>query len=216
MAVIDGSTFRAEFTVGVRSATPRVRVLDQRLGKRRIYVTAEWKMGGQRYFGDIYYYGRFKYSGNTLKSGVINRINYLPETGGALKIKDINIDAKELASKSPWEVEKNMLRGNDKIIGSNFNNTLRGREGNDIIIGRGGVNRLTGGPGKDTFVLSKKGRQIITDFNIKEDRLQLPGPTDRYNNYDWYRESNRSFIERDGNVLAEFLGAPNLGKATYV
>ncbi len=213
MAVFDGSTLRAGFTVGVRSGTPRVRIFDARLGKRRIYIVADWKLGGERYSGDVYYYGRFNYSDGTLKSGVIHRFALLPDIGGAFKVQGISIDSKQLQKKSPWENEKDLLRGNDKIIGSNFNDILRGREGNDILIGRGGINRLTGGSGKDTFVLTEKGRQIITDFNIREDRIQLPGSP---NKYEWYSRNGKSFIARDGNILAEFLGAPNLDNATYI
>lgn len=213
MAVFDGSSLREGFTVGVRTSTPRVRIRDVKLGKRRIYVTGDFELGAKRYSGDVYYYGRFNYSGGNLRSGFIKRFALLPDAGGAFKGKGIRIDVQQLGTKSPWENEKDMLRGADKIIGSNFNDILKGREGDDILIGRGGVNRLTGGSGRDAFVLNSKGRQIISDFNVKDDFIQLAGSP---SGYEWYKSSGKSIIARDGAVLAEFLGAPNLDNATFL
>jgi len=215
MALIDGSSLPFGFTVGVRTNTPLVRVEDARLGKRRIYVRGSTKIDGKTYRADFYYYGNFQYSRDSV-TGTVRRWAMFPDLGGAFRVSDIKLDVKDLVKKTPWEIERQILRGGDKIIGSNFDDVLKGREGNDVLIGRGGVNRLTGGGGKDTFVLSKRGRQIVTDFNVKEDRIRLPGPTSGYDRYEWFSQGGRSLITRDDRVLGEFLGAPNLNNATFV
>jgi hypothetical protein len=215
MAFISGASFPTGFSVGVRTGAPRVRVLDTRLGKRRIYAKANWEMGGERFSGDVYYYGRFNYSRDTI-TGSIKRIDMLPDVGGRFTTKGINIDSKELSKRTPWEIEKKMLRGDDTIIGSVHDDVLKGLKGDDVLIGGGGVNRLTGGPGSDTFVISALGRQIITDFNVKQDRIELPGARKFYDRFEWFRQGGKSIITRDGEVLAEFLGAPNLDNAVFV
>jgi Ca2+-binding RTX toxin-like protein len=215
MALIDGSSLPFGFTVGVRTNAPRVRIEDARLGRRRIFVRGSTTINGQTYRADVYYYGRFQYSRDSV-TGTLNRWTMFPDVGGAFRVSDINLDVKDLVKKTPWELERQILRGGDKIIGSNLDDILRGREGDDVLIGRGGRNRLTGGAGKDTFVISNKGLQIITDFNVKEDRILLPGPVSGYDRYEWFRQGGKSLVSRDDRVLAEFLGAPNLNNATFV
>ncbi len=76
-------------------------------------------------------------------------------------------------------------KGIEKVIGSNFNDTIDGSKeaniligglGNDTLRGRGGADTLTGGKGNDVFVWAKKdvlsGVDHITDF-AKGDRLNL-------------------------------------------
>jgi hypothetical protein len=216
MAKFDGSSWPFPYTLGIRTNAPLVTVDDVlRLGNRKIRLRASTRVDGQTYRGELIYYGNFKYSRDKI-TGIINREDVFLDGGGSFRSSGFRLNFSDLSNKSPWAIERQLLRGNDTIIGSNFNDRINGREGNDVISGRGGVNRLTGGPGKDTFVLSRKGLQIITDFNLKEDRIRLPGPARNYDRYEWYRRSGNSFIARDGEVLGEFLGGPNLGKATYV
>ena len=216
MATFDGSSWPFPYTLGIRGSSPRVFVDDiVLLGKRRIELRASTQIDGRLYTGDIVYRGNFNYSRDRI-TGTINSEHIFLDRGGSFRTSGLRLDFNDLTNKSPWQVERQTLRGNDTIIGSNFNDRLNGREGDDILKGRGGINRLTGGSGKDTFVLSTRGVQIITDFNIKEDRISLPGPARNYDRYEWYRRSGNSFIARDGQVLGEFLGGPNLGKATYV
>ena len=83
--------------------------------------------------------------------------------------------------------------GNDRLRGKKGNDRLNGGDGQDVLIGQGqrdrliGGNgddtliggrdrdRLSGGAGRDTFVYknTKDGRDIITDFTIGEDILDL-------------------------------------------
>jgi serralysin len=63
---------------------------------------------------------------------------------------------------------------NDKIWGMGGNDILNGGAGNDRIDGGQGNDKLTGGAGKDTFVFGKKsGKDIITDFDVKKDVLEI-------------------------------------------
>ncbi|MEQ8292976.1 MAG: calcium-binding protein [Roseovarius sp.] len=74
-------------------------------------------------------------------------------------------------------------RGNDQIDGASGRDTVSGGYGNDRINGGAdsdhmngdiGDDTLTGGTGADTFVFRPGGdADVITDFNWREDRLQL-------------------------------------------
>lgn len=73
--------------------------------------------------------------------------------------------------------------GNDQLFGGNSDDYLNGGkgddslfggEGKDILIGSSGSNTLTGGGGSDRFILSLEGTNIITDFTVGEDLLELP------------------------------------------
>ncbi|MGV3551524.1 hypothetical protein [Rhizobium sp.] len=65
-------------------------------------------------------------------------------------------------------------KNNDKLWGMGGNDTLSGGKGNDKIDGGKGNDTLTGGDGKDTFFFGKgSGKDIITDFDVKKDVLEI-------------------------------------------
>jgi Ca2+-binding RTX toxin-like protein len=59
-------------------------------------------------------------------------------------------------------------RGNDRLVGSAFDNVMDGRRGNDRLIGHDGA---------DTFVFGRQyGRDVLVDFHPEEgDRIDLSG-----------------------------------------
>jgi Ca2+-binding RTX toxin-like protein len=63
----------------------------------------------------------------------------------------------------------------DKLWGMGGDDKLFGEGGNDKLDGGNGDDKLTGGTGKDTFVFSKhnSGKDVVTDFDIKKDVLQI-------------------------------------------
>lgn len=81
--------------------------------------------------------------------------------------------------------------GNDRLAGSSYADTLsgggglvdwlNGGDGADVIIGGAGKDYLDGGKGKDVFVykaksdstVAEKGRDLISDFQIKVDKIDL-------------------------------------------
>ncbi|MGB3534504.1 MAG: calcium-binding protein [Microcoleaceae cyanobacterium] len=70
--------------------------------------------------------------------------------------------------------------GNDTLFGGQGNDTLNGNQGNDVLSGDYGQDILTGGLDRDTFLLStitavnlSSQADIITDFIVGEDRIQL-------------------------------------------
>ena len=71
----------------------------------------------------------------------------------------------------------NVLSGTkfkDQLFGPSGNDTLKGLAGNDILAGNAGNDKLTGGAGKDVFQFSSKGgKDIVTDFDVKNDILQI-------------------------------------------
>jgi len=64
--------------------------------------------------------------------------------------------------------------GNDILHGGQHNDSIFGGEGNDIIFGDRGDDVLHGGAGNDVFTFSSGGgRDIISDFTIGQDRIDL-------------------------------------------
>jgi Ca2+-binding RTX toxin-like protein len=64
--------------------------------------------------------------------------------------------------------------GNNILIGLEGNDVLRGNAGNDTLIGGEGNDALYGGTGSDVFVFAPgSGRDVIHDFSVAEDRLDL-------------------------------------------
>lgn len=91
---------------------------------------------------------------------------------------------------------KNVLtgtNGRDVIFGLMANDTLDGSAGDDVLSGGAGDDRLTGGSGRDVFVftadivengyrqdrsdvsLTNSGNDVVTDFNLVDDRIDLTG-----------------------------------------
>jgi Ca2+-binding RTX toxin-like protein len=65
-------------------------------------------------------------------------------------------------------------KGNDFLRGGRGHDFLHGGVGDDILNGNKGKNTLTGGAGRDRFQLGK-GQDLITDFVMGEDELELVG-----------------------------------------
>ena len=66
--------------------------------------------------------------------------------------------------------------GNDQLFGDDDDDTLYGDAGDDWLTGGDGNDVLTGGAGYDTFALgANQGSDIITDFKIGEDVIELLG-----------------------------------------
>ncbi|HKK22332.1 MAG TPA: cadherin-like domain-containing protein, partial [Pseudohaliea sp.] len=82
--------------------------------------------------------------------------------------------------------------GIDRLAGGNGNDVLNGGENNDVLYGNNGNDQLVGGPGADLldggagndiltgnegadlFIYDGRGDDVITDFMVGEDELQLP------------------------------------------
>ena len=75
--------------------------------------------------------------------------------------------------------------GVDKLFGNAGNDVLRGGGGNDRLVGGDGIDRLTGGVGSDIIIggsgndifqiNSGIGRDVITDYEVGNDRIKLLG-----------------------------------------
>jgi Ca2+-binding RTX toxin-like protein len=113
------------------------------------------------------------------------------------------------------------LTGNDQrnvLLGSDGNDVINGLGNNDVIVGGTGVDRLTGGAGRDRFQLGtyrpelrqrryglgntvpetpykpKYGYDIITDFELKADKIEVSSSW--FNTYVRDREGEYSFSFR--------------------
>ena len=68
------------------------------------------------------------------------------------------------------------MGGNDRLFGDGGNDSLFGANGDDTLNGGSGKNELTGGNGRDVFDIDDTGKgtkQTITDFNAKQDTIDL-------------------------------------------
>ncbi|MEG3936356.1 MULTISPECIES: cadherin-like domain-containing protein [unclassified Microcoleus] len=76
---------------------------------------------------------------------------------------------------SPAPVNYDGLAGDDKIVGSNYNDSLKGGDGNDTITGSLGLDVISGGSGADLFVYKAAGEgpDAITDFTSGSDKFQF-------------------------------------------
>lgn len=64
--------------------------------------------------------------------------------------------------------------GNDDLFGDAGRDVLKGGYGYDILNGGAGNDRMTGGQDGDIFVLEQgTGYDVVTDFDVKEDKLDL-------------------------------------------
>ena len=63
--------------------------------------------------------------------------------------------------------------GADTLYGAAGNDIIHGDAGDDVLIGGGGKNFLLGGSGSDVFNFSVEGKNVIADFELGIDRLQL-------------------------------------------
>ncbi|MEG5042634.1 MULTISPECIES: cadherin-like domain-containing protein, partial [unclassified Microcoleus] len=88
---------------------------------------------------------------------------------------------------SPAAVNYDGLAGDDKIVGSNYNDSLKGGDGNDTITGgladviissdfyTFGFDVISGGSGADLFVYrtTEEGGDTITDFTVGVDKFEF-------------------------------------------
>jgi Ca2+-binding RTX toxin-like protein len=64
-------------------------------------------------------------------------------------------------------------RGEDTLRGEAGEDWLNGGKGDDLLAGGQNRNILIGGKGEDRFLLETQGFQIVRDFEVGEDKLQL-------------------------------------------
>ena len=62
---------------------------------------------------------------------------------------------------------------NDNLIGNALANQLLGGSGNDTLSGGAGNDTLTGGIGNDVFKLLDLSKEMIKDFSVPDDTIQL-------------------------------------------
>ncbi|MFB2893915.1 SBBP repeat-containing protein [Aerosakkonemataceae cyanobacterium BLCC-F50] len=91
--------------------------------------------------------------------------------------------------------------GNDTLYGGQGDDTLVGGDGNDLLFGDNGNNYLVGGNGSDRFVLSAKGSELISDFQVGVDLLGLSGGL---------TFPQLSIVQSENNTLIRLLGSNEL------
>ncbi|MEM9447678.1 MAG: Calx-beta domain-containing protein [Cyanobacteria bacterium P01_E01_bin.6] len=108
--------------------------------------------------------------------------------------------------------------GDDLLNGGNGNDRLKGGAGSDELIGGRGDDILIGGSDSDIFVLrNRQGTDLIRDFNIGEDFIQLQGSLS-FRDLSFQQEGRNTVIEAGGESLATLRGiqANQLDRASFV
>lgn len=111
--------------------------------------------------------------------------------------------------------------GNDYLYGDKGNDKLHGGAGNDTIIGGQGNDVMVGGSGSDTFIFKRgdslrKGEyDIVEDFNVNEDRIQLPDWPFRIGQISQTSEGALLTSLDDGKVLFKGLSTDALHGAIW-
>lgn len=76
-------------------------------------------------------------------------------------------------------------KGEDTLLGGAHADKLKGGAHNDVLNGGGGRDKLIGGSGEDTFIFKGNfGRDVVRDFTIGEDVLDLSALTDEATSLD--------------------------------
>jgi Ca2+-binding RTX toxin-like protein len=110
--------------------------------------------------------------------------------------------------------------GNDTLFGienihgsSGFGDALRGDEGSNIIEGRGGNDIIDGAGGLDVAVFSGRFAEYRIVVEVGNFDLVVRGPdgTDRLNNVEVLKFSDRIFVVQQGRELAERLDGTTAG-----
>ena len=101
--------------------------------------------------------------------------------------------------------------GADKLFGNGGNDVLLGGSGNDRLVGGNGIDRLTGGVGNDTLtgglgndifqINTGVGRDVITDYTSREDRIKLLGGLTS-NDLTFSYDGRHTRISDDNDLLA--------------
>jgi hypothetical protein len=104
-------------------------------------------------------------------------------------------------------------QGNDTLLGGSGQDELQGGIGDDLLNGGQGDNTLTGGAGSDTFVISRLGKNRITDFEDGIDRLALEdGLT--FNQLRIFEQNRETWITTLDNQPLAFLPGVNPSQIT--
>jgi hypothetical protein len=174
------------------------------------------------------YYGKFKYK-NPRKSyagyeldeisGKIKDVEKMPKydylgNNGMLSVNFLNVDVKKLGAKPVEKTVNDILKKDNFLIGSSFDDYLSAGGGNDTLGSVAGMDILTGGGGKDTFALiHQSGFAKVTDFSVKKDSIVT---AEDPKNLSWSKDKNYSYLyDKNNNLIAYFSNKPNLGKAKY-
>jgi hypothetical protein len=133
---------------------------------------------------------------------------------GTISAQFLDVNLKKVASTPLAKTVNQILKKDNFIIGSNFDDYINAGAGNDTIASVAGMDILTGGSGKDTFTLIyKAGFAKVTDLSVKKDTIVTE---DDSRNLSWSKDSNYSYLyDRNNNLIAYFDGKPNLGKAKF-
>lgn len=140
--------------------------------------TDDWKLVGGKKGSISFEYG---------DGDAINMVYFASQANArpaTFKFSDgVVYTADELLQKAGKIVFTDTEAGGNYIIGSKYNDTLKGLDGNDILIGQKGNDRLEGGEGDDTYQFSKgdgydvyvdhSGNNVIKFTDVKSTEIHL-------------------------------------------
>jgi len=138
-------------------------------------------------------------------SGIITDLGGLGSGGDAMGDSYVNIER--------------LLATNfdDTVQGGSDNETIQGLGGDDTLGGGAGADRLFGGAGTDTFLYdtSSDGADLILDFRGGSLGNEVIVLTDNNPNFDSFAEIQAAAIQAGNNVLIDFGGGNTLTLVNY-
>ena len=121
------------------------------------------------------------YSGHNSSLTLVPTVQSIDSTARIINLEVINAgagnDIVDLTSNNFVLADAIVINGeagNDTLWGSNGDDAINGGDGDDSIFGGTGSDTLTGGAGSDSFQFTATAvSDVITDFNMSEDSIQL-------------------------------------------
>ena len=154
---VDARSFGIGQSLGTRDSdllADDIYIDDLKINASRWFVRGDIYLSGHGYESfSIYYYGKNMDSSNYSRIA-INSISAYSVNYGSFYISDVDYSVQDTLDKTSYELQADLLAGNDIVYGTKFDDTFVAFGGNDFIAPGLGDDNVVGGSGSDTLRLN--------------------------------------------------------------